>query len=105
MLLIFTDTFILQNCNVTSPSIGTIRVSCVIPHEIQVTLRCTNNCTNPILITYGNSPVIIRGLDPGKRYSVTINVSDGDQVGLTDQTVVETITVNSGKISFLSIHN
>ena len=72
----------------------------MISHEIQVTLKCTNNCTNPILITYGNSPVIIRELDPGKRYSVTINVYNGNQVGLKGQTVMETITVNSGKIFF-----
>ena len=93
----YTDTFILHNCIVTSPTAGTIRVSCDSSHQIQITIRCTNNCTNPLLITYGNSPLTVRGLDPGRMYSVIINVFDGNQVVLSDQTVTLTSTVMGDK--------
>ena len=81
----------------TSPSAGTIRVSCDSSHQIQVTIRCIYNCTNPVLITYGNSPLIVRGLDPGMMYSVMINVFDGSQVVLSDQAVTLTSTVMGDK--------
>ena len=93
----YTDTFILHNCIVASPSVGTIRVSCDSSHQIQITIRCTNNCTTPVLITYGNSPLTVRGLDPGMMYSVIINVFDGNQVVLSDQTVTLTSTVMGDK--------
>ena len=39
------------------------------------------------------------GLNPGVTYSVAVDVFDGNQVGLTDQTVRRSITVNShGKV-------
>ena len=101
MFLTFADSYILHHCTVTSPSIGTIRVSCDSSHQILVTLTCTNNCNNPMVTSNGNSPLTVRGLDPGMMYSVTINVFDGNQVVLSDQTVTLTITVmsnNSGKI-------
>ena len=100
MLLILIGTFILHNCTVTSPSTGTIRVSCDSSHEILVTLTCTNNCNYPMVTYTGNSPIIVKGLDPGAVYSVTVEVSDGNQVGLAGQTVMESITVNSGDTTF-----
>ena len=99
------DTFILQNCNITSLSIGTIRASCdSSSHQILITLRCTNNCTNPMLVTYGNSPLTVRGLDPGIMYSVTVNVFDGDQVVLRHLTVMQNITVMGDKSGKNSVH-
>ena len=95
--LYYTDTFILHNCIVISPSAGAIKVSCDSSHQIKVTIRCTNSCTNPVLITYGISPLTVRGLDPGIMYSVKINVFDGSQVVLSDQTVTLTSTVMGGK--------
>ena len=68
------DTFILQNCHVTSPSIGTIRALCDSSHQIYITVTCTNNCTNPMVTASGNSPLTIGGLDPGIMYSIIINV-------------------------------
>ena len=96
----YVDTFILQNCDVTSPSIGTIRVSCDSSHQILVTLTRTNDC-NPTLTSNGSSPLNVTGLDPEIMYSVIINVFDGNQVVLRDQTVMRTIIVmgdQSGKI-------
>ena len=93
VLFNFTDTFILQNCDATSPSIGTIRVSCDSSHQIQVTLTCTNNCNNPVVNSSGNSPLIVRGLDPGIMYSVIINVFDGNQVVLSNSKVMEAVVV------------
>ena len=89
------DTFVLQNCDVTSPSIGIIRVSCNSSHQIIVTLRCTNNCNNPMITSNGNSPLTVIGLDPGIIYTVSINVFDGNQVVLRDQTETRNITVMS----------
>ena len=105
-MLIFADTFILQNCIVTSPSIGTIRVSCDSSHQIHVTLTCTDNCNNPMMTSNGPSPLIIMGLDPGIMYSVTINVFNGNQVIMRDQTVIRNITVmsdQSGEI-YMYVH-
>ena len=51
----------------------------------------------------GSSPLTVRGLDPGMMYSVMINVFDGNQVVLSNQTVNQSITVmsgNSGKILY-----
>ena len=96
---IFTDTYLLKNCNIKSPSIGTIRISCDIPHQILVTVKCNRNygyCNNPMVTSNGNSPITVKGLDPGVTYSVTVDVFDGNQVGLTTQTVRETIRVKSG---------
>ena len=50
-----------------------------------------------MLIAYGNSPLTVRGLDPGMMYSVMINVFDGNQVVLRDQTVTLTSTVMGDK--------
>ena len=93
MFFYYLDTFILQNCNVTSPSIGTIRVSCDSSHQILLTLTCTNNCTNPMMTSSGNSPLTVTGLDPGITYSVIINVFDGNQAIMSDQTEMRNITV------------
>ena len=102
LCLIFTDTFILHRCIVTSPSVGAIRVSCDSSHQILVTLICTNNCTNPMVTSNGSSPLTMRGLDPGMMYSVTINVFDGNQVVLSNQTVAKSITVmDDGSGSFV----
>ena len=98
------DTFILQNCDVTSPNVGTIRVSCDSSHQIQVTIiRCINNCCSPTMTGNGYSPLNVIGLDSGIMYSVTINVFDGNQVVLSDQTIMRNITVmsdKSGKIRY-----
>ena len=92
----FIDTYTLQNCTVTSPSIGIIRVSCDSSHQILITVTCTN-CNNPNMVTSsGSSPLIVRGLDPGIMYTVMINVFDGNQVVLRDQTLDLTITVMNG---------
>ena len=96
-----TDTSILQNCDVTSPIIGNIRVSCDSSHQILVTLTCANNCSNPMVTSSGSSPLIVTRLDPGVTYSVTINVFDGDQVVLSCETVAKFIAVmaaNSGEM-------
>ena len=87
------DTFILQNCDVTSLSIGTIRVSCDSSHQIQVTALCIDECNNFIVSTNGYSPLTVTGLDPGVRYTVTINVFDGNQVVLNNERVLKVITV------------
>ena len=87
------DTFILQNCDVTSPTIGTIRVSCDSSHQIQITAICTDDCNKVIVTDSGYSPLTVRGLDPGKRYTVAIDVFDGNRVVLSDETVSQTITV------------
>ena len=95
MYMLIADTFILQNCVVTSPSIGTIRVSCDSSHQIIVTLTCTNNCNNPMITSNGNSPLNVTELDPGIMYTVTINVFDGNQVIMSNQTEMRNITVMS----------
>ena len=46
----------------------------------------------------GYSPLTVSGLDPGKKYSVTINMYDGTQVILNNERVTETIAVR-GTIS------
>ena len=81
----------------TSPSFGTIRVSCDSPLQIQVTVLCTDECNNFIVTSNGYSPLTVRGLDPGKRYSVTINVFDGNQVVLNDKRVTKVITVKNSE--------
>ena len=53
----------------------------------------------------GSSPLTMGGLDPGMMYSVTINVFDGNQVVLSNQTVTKTVTVmddESGKYMWIS---
>ena len=95
----FIDTTILQNCKITSPSVGAIRVLCDSPYQILVTLKCTNNCNNPMVTSIGSSPLTVSGLDPGIMYSVTINVFDGNQVVFRDLRITTNITVirNLGK--------
>ena len=101
MPLIFIDTFILKNCDVTTPNARTIRVSCDSSHPILVTLTCANNCNNPMVTSNGSIPLTMTGLDPGIMYNVTINVFDGNQVVFRNQTIVKNITLisdQSGKI-------
>ena len=93
-LTFLAGTCILQNCEVTSPSVGTIRVSCDSSHQIQVNVICPNNC-NPVVISSGNSPLTVMGLDPGRRYTVIIHVFDGNQVVLTNEKITKTIIVIS----------
>ena len=53
----------------------------------------------------GNSPLTVGGLDPGIMYTVIINVFDGNQVIITNQTVTTTITVKSNiKSGEMSAH-
>ena len=103
-LPLLADTFVLQNCTVTSPSTGTIRVSCDSSHQILVTLTCTNNCNNPMVTSNGSSPLTMRGLDPGTMYSVIINVFDGSQVVLRDRVVEQAITVMDTRSSKLNYY-
>ena len=49
-----------------------------------------------MLVTYGNSPLIMNGLDPGIVYNVTIDVFNGNHMVLTDQTFTQEITVMKG---------
>ena len=99
------DTFILHNCDVTLPSIGTIRVSCDSSHQIHITVLCVDECNNFIVTSNGYSPLTVTGLDPGKTYTVTINM--GNQVVLnTNQRVTKTIIVRntiSSKINELCV--
>ena len=51
----------------------------------------------------------MRGLDPGMMYSITINVFDGNQVVLRDQTVKLTICITvmsdkSGEFSYIYMY-
>ena len=87
----------------TSPSIGTIRVSCDSSHQILVTLIHINDC-NPTLTSNGSSPLTVTGLDPGIMYYVIVNVFDGNQVVLSDQTVMRTITVMSDQSGKICVH-
>ena len=100
----YLDTFILQNCDVTSPSIGTIRISCDSSHQILVTLTCTNNCSNPMVTSNGSSPLAVTGLDSGVIYNVIINVFNGSQVVLSDQMIIRTITVMRNIPGKICIH-
>ena len=100
----FAGTFVLRDCTVTSPSTGTIRVSCDSSHQILVTLTCTNNCNNPMVTSNGSNPLTVRGLDPGIMYSVMINVFDGSQVLLGDQKVTKTITVMGDETGNVHVH-
>ena len=93
--VMYADTFTLQNCTVSSPIAGTIRVSCDSSHQILVTVTCTN-CNYPNMVTSsGSSPLTVGGLDPGMMYSVMINVFDGNQVVFRGRVVTKTITVMS----------
>ena len=98
LLCAYVDTFILQNCNTTSPSIGTIRVSCDSSHQIKISLTCLYYCTNPMVTRSGIGPFTITDLDTGTTYFVHINVFDGNQVVLKDQAVTKNITfISTGK--------
>ena len=58
-----------------------------------------------MMTSNGYSPLTVKGLDPGM-YSVIINVFDGNQVVLRDQTVLRTIAVmgdQSGKITLRTL--
>ena len=94
-LFLHTDTYVLRNCNVTSPSIGTIKVSCDSSHQILVTVLCADLCTKYLATSNGYSPLTVRGLDPGEKYSVTISVFDGNQAVLSDERVIKIIRVRS----------
>ena len=84
----------------TSPStVGTIRISCDSSHQIQATVLCADDCNNFIVTSNGYSPLTVRGLDPGKRYTVTISVFDGNQVVLNNERVTKVITVRNSKIN------
>ena len=48
-----------------------------------------------MMISNGYSPLTVRGLNPGEMYSVVVNVFNGSQVVLSDQTIMRNITVMS----------
>ena len=81
----------------TSPSVGTIRVSCDSSHQIHVDVLCTSHCNNNNILVSSNgySPLTVTGLDPGIMYSVTINVFNGNQAVLNDERITKRIRVNS----------
>ena len=87
-----------------SPSIGTIRVSCDSPHQIQVTILCAVECDKFVGTSNGYSPLIVRGLDPGIRYVVTISVYNGNQGVLSNERVTKTITVINTTPSKINDH-
>ena len=93
------DTFVLYNCKAYSPSAGTIRVSCDSSHQILVTLTCTNNCSNPLFITYGYSPLFIRMLDSEILYTVVVNVFHDNEVVLRNQTYMRPVFVKGGNVN------
>ena len=97
------DTSILQNCDITSPNTGIIRVSCNSCHQILVTVTCTN-CNPNMVTSSGSSPLAVGGLDPGMVYSVMINVFDDNEVIITNETVTTTVTVKSNKSGEMSAH-
>ena len=101
---IFVVIFILQNCTVTSTSVGTIRISCDSSHQILVTSTCTNDCNSSMVTSIENSPLTVRGLDPGMMYSVAINVFDGNQVVLRNQMVAKTIIVMGTDTGKVNVH-
>ena len=98
----YVDTFILQNCDITSPSIGTIRVSCDSSHQIKIILTCLYYCTNPMVTRSGIGPFTVTNLDTGTTYFVHINVFDGNQVVLKDQAVTKNVTfISTGKLMII----
>ena len=84
----------------TSPSVGTIRVSCDSSHQIQANAICRAvNCNNPLVTSNGYSPLTVMGLVPGEVYTVSIHVFDGNQVVLNDERITKIIRVaTSSKI-------
>ena len=107
-LTLVAGTFILQNCNVTSPSVGTIRVSCDFSHRIQIIAACVKGCSNSIVNGNGHSPLTLMGLDPGKVYVVTIHLLDGNELVLYNKGTTKSIRVintTSSKIMCSIQHN
>ena len=90
------DTFILKNCEVTSPSVGTIRVSCDSSHQIQISTVCASQCDKfGGGSSNGYSPLTETGFDPGKVYTVYIDLFDGNQVMSNNERITRTVTVIS----------
>ena len=94
----FTGAFVLQNCEVTSPSVGTIRASCDSSHQIEVNAICIQ-CSDLRVTSNGHSPLTVMGLDPGKMYSVSIHVFDGNKVVVNNEKVTKIIRVISATSS------
>ena len=100
------DTFILQNCEVTSPSVGTIRVSCDSSHQIQVSMVCAARCDKFSVRSNGYSPLTETGFDPGKVYTVFIDLIDDSRVVSNDERITTTIRVistTSSKIVYSNV--
>jgi len=95
-------TFILQNCTITSPSNGTVLVSCDSHYQIHVILTC-NDCNVTMKTANGSSPINVTGLDPGKLYSVIIR-EYSDHVVLSNQAIMQTITVMNATSKFYYDH-
>ena len=81
----------------TSPSVGTIRISCDSSHQIIVSIVCVAQCDKFGGGSNGYSPLTETGFDPGKVYTVFINLFDGklNQVMLNDERITQTVTVIS----------
>ena len=79
----------------TSPSVGTIRVSCDSSHQIAVAIVCAAQCDKFSATSNGYSPFTETGFDPGKVYTVYIDLFDGNRVVSNDERITTTITVIS----------
>jgi len=90
MIFVCIDTFILQGCAANSLSVGSITVTCMSSHQIQVNASCTN-CDDPApppKVKVGRNSVEIPDLEEGMMYTITINVYSNGRVVLMNDTVV-----------------
>lgn len=86
----------LQSCAVTSPISNTIRVLCEFlgaSRRISVNATCAS-CEGAAIVI-GNSPLDIPNL-LSESYSVEVIAVDGSNKRLGDNSIAQTITVNTG---------
>ena len=96
---LFQDTFVLQNCAVTSPISNTVRVVCEFLgtlRRISVSVLCTScqGIHEPFTV-FGNSPLDIPDL-LSEDYSLEVIAVDASNKRLGSNAVTQTITVNTG---------
>lgn len=94
----------LQSCAVTSPISNTIRVLCEFlgaSRRISVNATCAS-CEGATIVI-GNSPLDIPNL-LSESYSVEVIAVDGSNKRLGDNSVVQTITVNTGIVICILLH-
>ena len=99
---LFQDTFVLQSCIVTSPISNTIRVLCEFlgaSRRISVNATCTScEGTQTPVTAVGNSPLDIAGLQP-ESYTLKVIAVDSSNKRLGNNSVMQTITVNTGIVN------